>query len=105
MIKKNIEEKGTHIIKLEYGQDILKGLEKELKDAGIENGIIVNGIGSATSYHIHVVESTNLPPGNVYFKKDEALDVVNMQGYIMNGEVHTHISFADAEDGRMAACQ
>ena len=99
MIKKDIETKATHIIKLEYGDDLLKGLERELQEAGIENGLIVNGIGSTTSYHIHVVESCNLPPGNVYFKKDDPFDVVNMQGYIMDGEVHAHISFADAEDG------
>ncbi len=99
MIKKNIETKNTHIIKLENGQDLLKDLEKQLIKEGIKDGIIINGIGSTTSYHIHVVKSCNLPPGNVYFKKDVPFDVVNMQGYIMDGEVHAHISFADAEDG------
>ena len=100
MIKKDVENKKTHIIKLEYEDDILQGLERELKAAGIENGIIMNGIGSATSSHIHVVKSTALPPGNEYFQKEDiALDVVNMQGYIMEDRVHCHISFADAEDG------
>lgn len=99
MVIKNLEIINTHIIRLENGEDILKGLERELKNANIENGIIVSGIGSTTSYHIHVVESQKLPPGNVYFKKDEPFDIVNMQGYIMDGRVHAHISLGDAETG------
>ena len=99
MIKQNIETKDTHIIKLEYGEDLLESLEREVENAGIESGIIINGIGSTTSYHIHVVESKNLPPGNVYFKEDAPFDLVNMQGFIMEGKVHAHVSFADAEEG------
>ena len=99
MLIENINTGNTHVIKLEYGADILKELEKELADAEILNGIIVNCIGSVTSYHIHVVETDNLPPGNIYFKKEAPFDVVNMQGFIFNGEVHAHVSFADAEDG------
>ena len=39
MLIKNINTGNTHVIKLEYGADILKELEKELADAGILNGM------------------------------------------------------------------
>jgi len=89
----------TYVIKLNSGVDILEGLEQEIKKAGIKNGVILVGIGSTTCYHIHVVKTTNLPPGNVYFKKDEPFDVVNMQGYIFDGRIHGHISLSDAKTG------
>jgi predicted DNA-binding protein with PD1-like motif len=84
------------IIKLESGEDILEGLGKELRKAGISNGVILTGVGSTTSYHVHVVKSTGLPPGNVFFKKEAPFDIVNIQGYVLDGRVHAHISFADA---------
>jgi predicted DNA-binding protein with PD1-like motif len=99
MSNQKIDTYDTHVIRLKNGEDVLEGLEREIKNAGIENGLIINGIGSTTSYHIHVVETQKLPPGNTYFKKDEPFDIVNMQGYIMNGRVHAHISLGDAKSG------
>ena len=87
------------MIKLNSGADVLGGLEAEIKKAGIKNGVILVGIGSTTCYHIHVVKTCNLPPGNVYFKKQEPFDIVNMQGYIFDGRVHGHISLSDAKTG------
>lgn len=84
------------VIKLEYGDDVLKGLERELKKAGITKGVILTGIGSSTSYHVHIVASGNMPPGNIYFKDDAPYDIVTMQGFVMNGRVHAHISLSDA---------
>lgn len=89
----------TIIIKLNNGVDVLEGLEAEVKKSGIKNGVILGGIGSTTKYHIHVVKTTNLPPGNVYFKKEAPFDIVNMQGYIFDGRVHGHISLSDAQTG------
>lgn len=89
----------TFQFKLTSGLDVLEGLEAELKKAGVKNGVILVGIGSTTSYHIHVVQSCNLPPGNVFFKKDSPFDIVNMQGYIFDGRVHAHISLSDAITG------
>ncbi len=100
MTTKNIDTINTHVIRLKNGEDVLEGLESELKEANIKNGVIISGIGSTTSYHIHVVKSQKLPPGNVYFKKDAPFDIVNMQGYIMDGRVHAHISLGDAKTGK-----
>jgi predicted DNA-binding protein with PD1-like motif len=92
-------KQNLHVIRLGNGADILRGLTEELARRGIANGVIVCGIGSTTSGHIHVVKSTALPPGNVYFRfPDEPFDVVGMQGYVMGGRVHAHISLARATD-------
>ncbi|MFO7956405.1 MAG: DNA-binding protein [Candidatus Brocadiia bacterium] len=91
---------GAHVIKLENGEDLLRGLEAGLAERGVHDGVITCGIGSTTGAHVHVVKSTDLPPGNVFFRhEDEPFDVVSMQGYVMDGRVHAHISFARAEDG------
>ena len=85
----------TLIIKLKKGDDVLNALTDKLKKVGISDGIILTGIGSATSYHIHVVDSESFPVKNIFFKGRGPFDIVNMQGHIMEGRVHAHISLSD----------
>lgn len=90
----------VHVVKLATGEDVLRGLEEKLAARGIPNGVILCGIGSTSGCHVHVVESIGLPPGNVFFRhQDEPFDIVSMQGYVMDGRVHAHISLARAGDG------
>lgn len=99
MFNVEFEMKRLIVIKLENGEDVLRGLEAEVKKAGILNGVILTGVGSTTSYHIHVVGDVKLPVPNLYFKDTGPFDIVNMQGHIIGGRVHAHISLADAIDG------
>ena len=87
------------VVKLKNGDDVLLDLERELKEAGIANGVILTGVGSTTSYHIHVVNSDTLPVENIYFKATAPFDIVNIQGHVFSGRVHAHISLADDIDG------
>ncbi len=95
----HVETRRIAVIKLENGADVLNGLEAELARLGIRNGVILIGIGSTTSYHIHVVDSLSLPVDNRYFRADGPYDIVNMQGYVLEGRVHAHISLGDNRDG------
>ena len=100
MTHQGIQPSGMHVIKLNSGADLLGALEKAVAERGIRNGVIACGVGSTTGCHVHVVKTTDLPPGNVFFKSEnEPFDVVCMQGYIMNGRVHAHISLSRATDG------
>ena len=91
-----INSKRLLVVKLKNGDDVLKDLERELKEAHVLNGVILTGVGSTTSYHVHVVDSDTLPVDNVFFKDAAPFDIVNIQGHVFNGRVHAHISLADA---------
>lgn len=93
-----INSKRKIIVKLKNGDDVLEDLTRELKEAGIKNGVILTGVGSTTTYHVHVVDSNDLPVENIYFKKEAPFDIVNIQGHVFNGRVHAHISLADNID-------
>lgn len=81
----------VYCIKIESGEDILETLQQGVTALGIRHGVILNGIGSISSYHVHVIETTNLPPGNLYFKDEGPYDVDVVNGYIIAGKVHAHI--------------
>jgi predicted DNA-binding protein with PD1-like motif len=83
------------IIRMGPGADMLEGLNRAVKEKNIKNAVIIAGIGSVTDYHYHVVSDKNLPPAQEYPKASVAMDLVSVQGYIMDGRVHAHIALSD----------
>ncbi|HQO74720.1 MAG TPA: DNA-binding protein, partial [Candidatus Marinimicrobia bacterium] len=78
------------------GMDLLEGLKEAVSSRKIKNGVILGGIGAVTDYHYHVVSSKNLPPDEEYPKASVPMDLISVQGYILNGRVHAHIALSDA---------
>jgi predicted DNA-binding protein with PD1-like motif len=83
------------IIRMVPGTDMLEGLKKIIADKSIKNAVILSGIGSVTDYHYHVVSDKNLPPAEEDPQASIPMDLVSVQGHILNGRVHVHISLAD----------
>jgi predicted DNA-binding protein with PD1-like motif len=83
------------IIRMKPGTDMLEGLNQTVKEKKIKNAVILAGIGSVKDYHYHVVSDRNLPPAQEFPKASVAMDLVSVQGYIMNGRVHAHIALSD----------
>lgn len=83
------------IIQMQPGTDMLDGLNLFAGEKNIKNAVILAGIGSVTDYHYHVVSDKNLPPAQEYPKASVPMDLVSVQGYILNGRIHAHISLSD----------
>lgn len=83
------------IIQMKPGTDMLEGLNTVIEEKKIKNAVILAGIGSVTDYHYHVVSDRNLPPAQEFPKASVAMDLVSVQGYILNGRIHAHISLSD----------
>jgi hypothetical protein len=90
--------KNLWCIRLNSGDEVLESLSQAVKENGIKNAFIIAGTGSTMNHHFHVVVAPKLPPGDV-FTKDEgkASDVININGFIMNGRVHAHITHSDKD--------
>jgi predicted DNA-binding protein with PD1-like motif len=84
------------IIRMKPGTDMLDGLNAAIKAKNIKNAVILAGIGSATDYHYHVVSDKNLPPAEEFPQASVPMDLVSVQGYVLNGRVHAHIALSDA---------
>jgi predicted DNA-binding protein with PD1-like motif len=58
--------------------------------------VILSGIGSVRSYHLHAVSNRTFPSKNIYIKDTESpADIVSMNGYVLDGRVHCHLTLAD----------
>jgi len=85
------------LVRLNPHEDLLQGLRVAVAEAGIANGAILSGAGSLSRYHVHVVKTTNLPPGDVFFSGEGAFDILTLTGVIIDGRIHAHVTFSDPE--------
>jgi predicted DNA-binding protein with PD1-like motif len=86
------------VLRFKYQTDLLAGLERMVKECKIRNAVILAGIGSVKSYHYHIVSSGTFPSKNVFVQNPAgAADIAGMNGYVIDGRVHAHITFADPD--------
>jgi uncharacterized protein len=86
------------VLRFKNQADLLAGLERMVKEQKIRNAVILSGIGSVRSYHYHVVSNGTFPSKNVFVKNPVGpADIAGMNGYVIDGRVHAHVTFADAD--------
>ena len=99
MISKVTSIKRVIMIRINPKDDILLSIRQAVADNDIKNAVIMAGFGSVRSSHFHVVMSNELPPAEAYPKSEQPLDVIGIQGLIIDGRVHAHITFSDERNG------
>jgi predicted DNA-binding protein with PD1-like motif len=57
--------------------------------------ILISGIDSVSSYHLHSVDNSTFPTENVFMQGDVPKDILSVNGYVFNGRVHAHVSLSD----------
>jgi len=86
------------VLRFKYQTDLLAGLEKMVKEQKIRNGVILSAIGSVRNYQIHQVSNRTFPSKNMLVKDPSApADIAGMNGFIMGGKLHPHITLANPE--------
>lgn len=86
------------VLRFKNQTDLLSGLERMVKECKIRNAVILSGIGSVTGYHYHTVSNGTFPTKNVFVKNPAGpADIAGMNGYVIDGRVHAHITFSDPD--------
>ena len=87
------------VVRIKRGMDLLDGLKMAVEREKIRNAAILSGVGSLTGYHVHAVSNTTLPAQNIFYDAQGPQDLLNVNGYVMDGRVHAHIVFSDNQKG------
>ena len=87
------------IISIEPGEMLLETIREALQKHSIKNGVVVSGIGTLKSCHLHYVTHCDFPPSNRFFTIEKPLELSSISGIIADGEPHLHVvvSYADEE--------
>jgi predicted DNA-binding protein with PD1-like motif len=83
------------VLRFKYQTDLLAGMQKMVKQENIRNGVILSAIGSVRGYQVHQVNNRTLPSQDTFVKNPtEPADLVSMNGYVIEGKLHPHITLA-----------
>ena len=86
------------VFRIKSGADLLAGIEKLVKEQHIQNGVILSGIGSLRGFHVHQINNRDFPTSNVFTTEPNTpCDLVGMNGYVVNGVVHAHMTLGTGE--------
>ena len=86
------------VLRFKFGTDLLAGLEKMVAEQKIKNAVILSAAGSVRNYQVHSVSNRDFPSRNVITKDPTApADLVSMNGYIIDGKIHAHMTMTNAE--------
>ncbi len=87
------------VFRFKHQADLLAGITELVKKEGIENAVILSGIGSVRNSHVHAVSNRTFPSKNRYVKDSGApADIVSVNGYIIDGRVHAHMTLTTGDD-------
>jgi predicted DNA-binding protein with PD1-like motif len=70
-----------------------KAAREKIRNAAIP------AVAALTSYRVHAVSNTTLPAQNIFYEAQGPQDLLNVNGYVMDGRVHAHIVFSDNQKG------
>ena len=83
------------VLRFKYKTDLLAGMQKMVKQENIRNGVILLALGSVRGYQVHQVSNRTLPSQDTFVKNPtEPADLVSMNGYVIYGRVHPHVTLA-----------
>lgn len=86
------------VMRMKFKTDLLAGLQAMAKKEGIRNGVILSGVGSLRGYHVHQVHNRDFPTINIFTNRpDTPADLVGMNGYVVNGVVHAHMTLGTGD--------
>ncbi len=91
---------GRHVlIHLGKGELVLESIQSEIKRLNIRTGIVTSGIGSARKIVFHRIGSLDNDPLNIFITREAPTEIGAIQGLIIDGEPHLHISCYDENGG------
>ena len=91
-------EYGRHVImQLTKGELILESIQGEIERLGIRCGVVTSGIGSARKLAYHRIATTADNPDNEFLTVTEPMEIGALQGVIVDGKPHLHITCCTRE--------
>ena len=83
------------VLRMKNKTDLLSEMEKQVKQQNIRNAVILSGIGSVRGYRVHNVAGRDYPVPDMFVSAPNTpADLIGMNGYIVNGNIHAHVIMA-----------
>ncbi len=84
-------------IGFERGDYFLEGIQEAVDAHNIKHGVVLSGMGTFDLCHMHYTTNPGLPPHNEFIKLEEALELSSVDGMIIDGVPHLHMTVGNME--------
>lgn len=89
----------VHILRVDPGEDILASVEQFIIEANLKQAVVLGGYGTMAAYHLHWVTHNRIPTDNLFRKGEGGIEILAMNGLVVDGQPHIHIALATTEGG------
>ena len=83
-----------HILRIDPGEDVLSSIKQFLTEKKINQAVVLGGYGTLASYSLHWVTHNKIPTDNKFETGEGGIEILSMNGLVVQGEPHIHISLA-----------
>ncbi len=92
-----VSKTAPRVILIMFDRDdlFLEGLQEVVKKEKIDTAAITGGIGSLQRVHLHTITTTAVQSLDKYWSFTGAIELASVQGSVIGGDVHAHISVFD----------
>jgi hypothetical protein len=80
------------------GEMLLETIVEAVRKHDIRNGVVVSGIGTLETCHMHYITHTGFPPEDEFYTRQSPLELLSVSGIIAGGEPHLHVVVSCGED-------
>lgn len=85
----------TILVMFDRDDLLLEGLQEVVRKEGIDTAALTGGIGSLQRVHLHTITTTAVQPVDKYWSFTGAIELGSVQGSVIGGEIHAHVSVFD----------
>lgn len=83
------------VVALDTGEDLHDGVLEACRQRGVRHAVVLEGHATVAPAVIHAVTSTGYPIDEHLRTLPGPLELTGMQGLVVDGEMHAHVSLAD----------
>jgi predicted DNA-binding protein with PD1-like motif len=83
-----------HILRVDPGEDVLESIQRFLKQANVQQAVVLGGYGTLAAYHLHWVMHNRIPTQNHFERGEGGFELLSMSGLVVGGEPHIHVTLS-----------
>ncbi len=92
----------TLLIKLDRGERLLEGIQSVIKSENIKSAVVLSAVGTLERASFHRVKDTAKIPQEEMIMLEGAFELASLQGIILDGIPHLHMTITDHEQSYAA---
>ncbi|TET12433.1 DNA-binding protein [Candidatus Aerophobetes bacterium] len=90
-------------LRLDYGDDIHRSVERFCKDEEIHTGVIVSGIGTLYKARLHSIIATDFPGRDEILEMEGPIEISGIHGIVADYKPHMHFTIYNHDTGQVMA--